>query len=80
MVEDVPLEKFYSNAVQFLRKLLHDNRLKLLTTRDFVVQKGELQNILQNKSVKHSGLYQTTNLLIFEHVLKERFLIKNRIS
>uniref|UniRef100_A0A914BVV7 C-CAP/cofactor C-like domain-containing protein n=1 Tax=Acrobeloides nanus TaxID=290746 RepID=A0A914BVV7_9BILA len=55
MVENTPIEKFYAEAVLFLRDLTTKHHLKLLTTNDFVVQKGELQTILQSKSVKHSG-------------------------
>jgi hypothetical protein len=59
MVENTPIEKFYAEAVLFLRDLTTKQHLKLLTTKDFVVQKGELQTILQSKSVKHTGIYKS---------------------
>lgn len=57
MLETVPLDQFYSNATKFLHDLLNKNQLKLLATKDFIVQKGELQTVLQSKSTKHTGSF-----------------------
>ena len=65
MFEDTPIETFYSEAIEFLRNLLIKHHLRLLTTKDFVVQKGELQTILQNKSVKHSGINDLAEKFLF---------------